>query len=134
MASCLYCVPYHSSVLSVCPSNDFDTTATLERKKCKPCNGTWIQKPLCQKQIMYVLFHGSFHKIRYVSAFLLISHLDHVCGREDPSTHLPVTELCLEFLKALSVLHLECVSLVPNVYLITKGQAGSYLSNSQNSV
>lgn len=33
MASCLYCVPYHSSVLSVCPSNDFDTTATLEKKE-----------------------------------------------------------------------------------------------------
>lgn len=30
MSSCLYCVPYHSSVLSVCPSNDFETTATLE--------------------------------------------------------------------------------------------------------
>lgn len=33
MASCLYDVPYHSSVLSVCPSNDLDTTATLDTNK-----------------------------------------------------------------------------------------------------
>lgn len=33
MASCLYCVPYHSSVRSVCPSNDLETTATLKEKK-----------------------------------------------------------------------------------------------------
>lgn len=33
MDSCLYCVPYHSSVLSVWPSYDFDTTATLQRSE-----------------------------------------------------------------------------------------------------
>lgn len=31
--SCLYWVPYHSSVLSVCPSNDLETTATLKRNR-----------------------------------------------------------------------------------------------------
>lgn len=36
IASCLYCVPYHSSVRSVCPSNDLETTATLKEKKKKP--------------------------------------------------------------------------------------------------
>lgn len=32
IASCLYCVPYHSSALSVRPSNDFETKTTLERE------------------------------------------------------------------------------------------------------
>lgn len=45
MASCLYCVPYHSSVLSVCPSNDFDTTATLKQKE----NRFTLAQRTCQK-------------------------------------------------------------------------------------
>lgn len=56
MASCLYCVPYHSSVLSVCPSNDFDTTATLEKEKSEPGQATWTQKTSLSELIRYSSF------------------------------------------------------------------------------
>lgn len=111
MASCLYCVPYHSSVLSVCPSNDFDTTATLQKEKSEQGQVTWTQKkkPRCQSWLG-TLRLWPLHKMR-CECFLLVLHLDRGGGSGDPSTRLPPTdEVCLEFLYIHSVLHLECVS------------------------
>lgn len=96
MASCLYCVPYHSSVLSVCPSYDFETTATLGgRKKTTRSHYVKWNIPVCHSWVDTV----EDHSIIWNTVLLFASCLDqdHV-GDSLMCLKIKLTNVFLEFL------------------------------------
>ena len=113
MASCLYCVPYHSSVLSVCPSKDFDTTATLENKKIKETMSHFMIQLHLLQSLLDTVCMPQLHNMRW--KWFAISILFESCLRKWRSTDTFASNRRAMFripictTGALSVLHLEFV-------------------------